>query len=43
MFTIFFGIFGKQTDDFESWAKGAMLEILIELVVCLGLAVTYGF
>ena len=34
---------GKQNGEFEVWAGGVMLEILIELVVCFGLAVTYGF
>lgn len=43
MITLFFGIFGSKTDDFEGWAGVVMAEILVELVVVVGLAVVYVF
>ena len=41
MITLFLGIFGSKTDDFEGWAGIVMTEIIVELVV--GLAVVYVF
>ena len=43
MITLFFGIFGSKTDDFEGWAGIVMTEILVELVVVIVLAVVYVF
>ena len=43
MITLFFGIFGSKTDDFEGWAGIVMTEILVELVVVIILAVTFVF
>lgn len=43
MITLFFGIFGSKTDDFEGWAGIVMTEILVELVVIIILAVTFVF
>ena len=43
MITLFLGIFGSKTDDFEGWAGVVMAEVLVELVVVIILAVTFVF
>lgn len=39
MITLFFGIFGSKTDDFEGWAGVVIAEVLLELVIVIVLAV----
>ena len=39
MITLFLGIFGSKTDDFEGWAGVVIAEVLVELVGVIALAV----